>query len=190
MSKYTIVGLDCEMTGGRFEPQFKTCQVGIAYAADNHFVSDVGWAEYDFTEEALQVNRFTHERIRKGRTTEAVSNKAVGWVKQVNPEMGRLIAVGWGVDGDLRFIRKDLPLLGLWFAWRYVNLTSVCTFLGNMRGRCGEYSATTWKMKAKKNAERKLIEYGHTPNPHDAGWDALVALYGYEWLRSVIRIHE
>jgi oligoribonuclease (3'-5' exoribonuclease) len=192
MSKFTIVGLDCEMTGGHFESAYKTCQVGIAYAAENFFVSDVGWrgSEYEHTAEALLVNKFTHERIQNGPSPDVVERKSVAWVNTVNPAPGLLLAVGWGVHGDLRFVRRDLPALGERFAWRCVDLTSVCTFLGNMRGRYGEYSATTWKQKAKKFAVDKLKKYNIEKNFHDAGYDALVALYGYEWLRSVVRIQD
>lgn len=190
MSKYTIVGLDCEMTGGRFEPQFKTCQVGIAYSVENWIKSDVGWDDYEYTDEALQINKFSHKRIKDGPPPFKVSEKLTGWCRTVNPQKGSLIAVGWGVDGDLRFVRRDLSALGECFAWRYINLTSVCTFLGGLRGRYGLYSATTWKQKAKKHAQRVLDEYNIPHQPHDAGYDALIALYGYEWLRSVIRIHE
>lgn len=208
MTQLRYVGLDGEMTGsGSREPEvvaskkYQLIQIGLATMEMSErpdlytlrtFVSDIGYSDWPFGGsyqlEAMEVNKFTPERIRAGPRPGLVDSTACAWL---NKRLGLredgtakrdLHAVGWNVGAfDMPFVREYLPTLGDRFSYRSVDLNSI---VFSKADTVDEYHEL--KGKAKSGAEVLLRKMGIQPNWHDAGYDAANALMAFKLLREKI----
>ena len=192
MSKHRFIGLDGEMTGGTktldFYKEYQLCQIGIALSYDDIFSSDIGFDEgsYKVTEQALEVNKFTHERIQSGPRQGEVDSELVTWIRErileANKPFGlKLIAVGWNVSSwDMPFVRQYLPRFAEWVWYRAVDLNSVVFTAQKVTGQ--SYDAI--KGGAKRYAE-KVIK--HSVEWHSAGYDAAASLAAWDYLIKLLK---
>jgi hypothetical protein len=182
---YVFVGCDGEMTGAAKMPDFYShyalIQIGLAITPDITFVSDIGHNTYNWEQEALDVNKFSHERIMKGPRPSVVDAALVEWVKANVPgERIRLIPVGFNVASfDVPYVRYWLPEFSKLLGYRAVDLNSVLYTAAKVTGRAYDKI----KDAAKKYAVRVL---DRPENHHDAGYDAAVALAAWEYLIKLL----
>jgi hypothetical protein len=151
------------------------------------FVSDIGHDKWNSQPQAMEVNKFTSERIRAGPNREQVDDGANWWLDEYLGAGKRdLHAVGWNVGSfDMPFVREYLPKLGDRFSYRSVDLNSI---LYSMADTENEYKEL--KGKAKARAESALRALGIAPAWHDAGYDAANALMAFKYLREEILLEE
>ncbi len=189
MSDYKLAGLDGEMTGGtktlEFYREYQLIQIGVAFdLTDNIYTSDIGFKEneYKWTQEALDVNKFTHERIQAGPSAALVDAEIVAWLRGHNiNETAKLIAVGWNVASwDLPFVRYYLPRFGKFLSYRTIDLNAIVFAAERITG----LSYNTIKDHAKRYAEKRLEHRCFQPEPawHNAGFDAAASLAAFEYL--------
>lgn len=187
MSEHQVVGLDGEMTGGTktldFYKEYQLCQIGVALSYDDVFTSDIGFDEgkYKVTEEALEVNKFTHERIQSGLRQEQVDSDLVRWIRgripAANTPFGlKLIATGWNVASwDLPFVRFYLPRFSEWLWYRTIDLNAVVFAAEKVTGK----SYKSIKDAAKRYAEKVIKP---PADWHNAGYDAAASLAAWHYL--------
>lgn len=192
-------GLDGEMTGsdiGRWGTRL--IQIGAALEDGGTYTADIGWrdGEYTWSEQALQVNGFTHARIQAGRSPAEVDEELAAWLiaRGVGPRS--LVPVGFNVGTfDMPFVRATLPDTARLFSYRACDLNTLCFGLHRAtiptratRTKPGATPPTWkgWKRMAKRAAEESLTARGIMPAWHDAGYDALAALEAYHYLQGVI----
>ncbi len=195
MSEHRFCGLDGEMTGGtktlHFFDEYQLCQIGIALSYDDIFTRDIGYkeGEYKVTEEALEVNKFTHERIQSGPSQWQVDSELVQWVRERVPAAStpyglKLIAVGWNVSSwDMPFVRRYLPRFAEWVWYRAVDLNSVVFTAQKVTGQ--SYDAI--KGGAKQYAEYVLSKKYPESKWHDAGYDAAASLAAWDYLVKLLK---
>lgn len=188
-----FVGLDGEMTGttkkgeGQASEKYQLIQIGLSVEAvgmpNATFVSDIGYASWNETKEAMEVNKFTAERIRAGPSGLKVDAEALTWLEsKLGSGIRDLHAVGWNVGSfDLPFVQKYLPNLGDRFSYRSVDLNSVVYAIVGPEGTFEEYDGL--KAKAKQYAEKELGE----ARWHDAGYDAAASLLAFRFLCEYAR---
>jgi len=185
MNTYRFCGTDGEMTGAQkvhdFYREYALIQIGVAITPDIIFTSDIGHQTYNWTQEALDVNKFTHERIRAGPAPAVVDAALVEWVKANVPgERIKLIPVGFNVASfDVPYVRYWLPEFSKLLGYRSVDLNSVLYTAAKVTGR----GYDKIKDAAKKYAVRVLAR---PENHHDAGYDAVVALAAWEYLIKLL----
>lgn len=180
MSRPLFLGLDIECTGSDVD-KHAIIQIGIACRHEGRIVWqawDIGQQEYVWEQEALNVNKFTHERIKMGHPVESVDAYAASEIEKWRD--GRsAIAVGWNVAGfDIPFIKKAMPLTYDKLSYRTVDLNAII-FAASLAGY-GAYDKM--KRRAKGYAEATLPAV----NWHDAGYDAAAGLASLEYLVNEI----
>lgn len=211
MSRLVYVGLDGEMTGSGSRDrknvahkEYQLIQIGLAtmemqppspyhtlgvFAPETlkTYVSDIGFDKWNSQPRAMEVNKFTPERIRAGPRPSAVDAAACVWLDgRVGAGRRDLHAVGWNVGSfDMPFVREYLPNLGDRFSYRSVDLNSI---LYSVADADDEYREL--KSRAKSGAEDELRALGIPPNHHDAGYDAANALMAFKLLREKILLEE
>ena len=80
------------------------------------------------------------------------------------------------------FVQKLLPHTFSLFSRRTVDLNALCFALDGKVDNGMPVKVDTWKKRAKLYAIEKI---GYE-NQHDAGWDAMMHLYSFEYLRNVM----
>ena len=182
---YAWAGTDGEMTGAQkvldFYREYALIQIGLALTPNTIFVSDIGHQTYNWTQEALDVNKFTHERIKAGPPPAEVDKALVNFVAaQIPGERVRLIPVGWNVGHfDVPFVRYWLPDFGRLLGYRSVDLNAVTYTAAQVTGRAYDKI----KNAAKRYAERVLAR---PKDWHNAGYDAAAALASWEYLVKLL----
>jgi hypothetical protein len=190
MSKLNFIGLDGEMTGSGSRERgvvaskkYQLIQIGLAANPNNiqTFCSDIGYREWNSQPEAMEVNKFTPERILAGPAPDYVDSEACRWLdKQVGKGRRDLHAVGWNVGGfDMPFVAEYLPKLFDRFSYRCVDLNSIVFAMSD-----DENDYKRIKGKVKSGAEVLLKKRGIQSDWHNAGYDAVNALLAFELLRE------
>mgnify|MGYP001583711708 CR=1 FL=1 len=195
MTEYLLLGLDGEMTGGTktldFYKEFQLCQIGLAlgFNKEDVYTSDIGFDanEYKWTQEALDVNKFTHERIVSGPRQWQVDSELVAWLRarSIVEDGSKLVAVGFNVASwDLPFVRYYLPRFSKSLSYRTVDLNAVLFAAEQVTG----LSYNSIKDHAKRYAKKVLAKTGAYPvaMPHDAGYDAAASLAAFEYLVKLL----
>ena len=186
----TWIGLDIETTGSDRD-QHQMIQIGVAYGIGRTFVSDIGWAsgKYNWTKQALAINKFTHERIWAGPPASDVDQRLYRFLTASGATKGSLVPVGWNVGTfDMPFVRETLPVTATLFGYRSTDLNSAC-FLLEGKGLPESMIASKvptwmdWKAMAKAHARDILRNMGYEIKVHDAEYDAIEALFAYQRLK-------
>jgi len=96
---------------------------------------------------------------------------------------GKTIPVGFNVGSfDMPFVKDSLPKSFSLFSRRTVDLNAICFALDHKEHNGMPVKAETWKKMAKAYAIQKI----GMENQHDAGWDSLMHIYCFEYLRGII----
>lgn len=183
-----FIGLDGEMTGGDVK-QHELIQIGVAISHDRIFSSRIGWQQFNFSQEALDVIGVQVDEIKQGPSAQIVDQALVEWVQAQNVEEHSLIPVGWAVATfDRPFIAKTLPKFYRYLHHHSVDLNSVVYTFGDIVPYINKRpDSSIWKKMAKEAAYYFLLcEEARKPKPHDAGDDALLSLLSWRWLRNVL----
>jgi DNA polymerase III epsilon subunit-like protein len=129
LNGHRIMGLDIETTGSDFTDRIRTIQIGVVDSETGAmFTSDIKWerSDFDFVEEAREVNGFTDERIAEAPLSSEVDMQLACWLSELGVVKGRAVVVGFNVGGfDMPFVRRDLPVSALKFSYQTLDLNAV-----------------------------------------------------------------
>lgn len=174
------LGLDGEMTGGDV---FKNelCQIGLATETGEKFESDIRCTLEHIDDDAMAVHGIDRGWLKEGAPAPAVvDQRATEWFNK-QTKLAKAIPVGWGVSYfDMPFVRRTLPQLAQRISRQSMELGAAGYLLAKTLG----LNPKTLKNHAKKYAESMI---GETSRWHNAGYDALAAIYGFEYYQRVIK---
>jgi DNA polymerase III epsilon subunit-like protein len=182
------IGIDGEMSGTEIESGHKLIQIGMAKYVDGRVFStgtllNPGVMEWSY--QAESVHQFTREDIEKhGEDPAMVDQMLADWA---NPTSHRrdVVMVGFNVGSfDRAFIKQQLPITFSKFSRRSVDLNSIIFAMSDTNTQFERL-----KEKAKDYAFEKMdgMFDGFKDRQHDAEYDAVMSLYCFEYLTSVIK---
>ena len=205
----TFIGLDLETSGTDIFSGAVPIQLGIAVRPEGKALEAKGWYIGGWEWENLQpetygpshtqrawwssdsqkIHGLTPMGLKNMPTSFDVSRNAVEWLdNQGMPKPADLHIVGWNVAGfDLPFVRKYMPALDRRLSYRTVDLNAVtfalsgCQYFGRTMGYQGI------KRASKEYALEEMSVLGIPEEWHDAQFDAIAALYCYDWLVRMTR---
>jgi hypothetical protein len=202
-----FVGMDLE-TSGSDHVRSALIQVGIANEYGQIYSSYVGgwtftdslggypdgrrtWTWSDEAEE--RAHKIPQATIDAARPRWEVDAEARQWIREyVGIVPKAIIAVGWNIAGfDFPFWREYLPQASSSMAYRSVDLNALVfgvTQAGMLRPDGQPW--TYYKLKGYVKREAAEMHYARTGGEaqnHDAGYDALVAIYAWDVLKDVLR---
>jgi len=193
----TFVALDGEMTGSHGPLAFKRyqlCQIGLAFLDDmgevNWLLSTIGYDHVEQEPEAMAVHGITEAQIKAAARAPEVDQLLVKWLDEHGIQT--IIPVGWNVGQfDMPFVREYLPNFARRVRMRSVDLNGVAFTLSELIG----VSVNSVKAAAKRHAEQKIQRYTSLITPeqwkaHNAGFDAMVALYSWEYFKKILVVRE
>lgn len=187
MSNFLFVGLDGEMSGTELQDGARLIQIGLAVSAGT-FASYVNPGTLSWSEEAEEVHKIPQSSLLDFPDAEVVDLNCYEFLVSQGADTKRrnnTIAVGWNVGSfDMPFVRTSLPKTNSLFSRRTVDLNALCFALDGKEDNGVEISFETWKKRSKEYA----IEAIGFENAHDAGWDALMSLYCFHYLRHQMRL--
>ena len=182
------IGLDGEMSGTDINAGHKLIQIGLAKIVDGDMISTsslLNPGEMLWSLEAEKVHQFSQETIKAdGAEPLVIDQELADWVS-LNPDRQRTIAVGFNVGSfDMPFVSATLPKLRSRLSRRTVDLNSILFAMSDTDGQFQKIKA-----KSKDYAIEKMsgMFEGFKDRQHDAEYDAVMALYCFEYLRSVIK---
>jgi DNA polymerase III epsilon subunit-like protein len=183
----TYIGLDGEMSGTEIDSGHKLIQIGMAKIIDGKMSSigvllNPGIMEWSL--QAESVHRFSREYIEKnGEDPAMVDQMLADWA---NPSSHKrdFVMVGFNVGSfDKPFVSQALPILFSRFSRRSVDLNSIIFAMSDNNQQFEEI-----KNSAKEYAFQKMegMFEGFSNRQHDAEYDAVMSLYCFEYLRTLI----
>ena len=182
------IGLDGEMSGIDINNGHKLIQIGLAKMVDGKMLSTsslLNPGEMAWSEEAQAVHQFTIEDIKsRGADPDLVDLKLADWVS-TKADRQRTIVVGFNVGSfDMPFVSQTLPTLRSRLSRRSVDLNSILFALSDTDSQFQKL-----KSKSKDYAIEKMdgMFEGFKNRQHDAEYDAVMALYCFEYLRNLIK---
>ena len=176
------------MSGTDVDSGHKLIQIGMAKVVENTMTSvgillNPGIMEW--SEEAEAIHQFSREQIEKnGEDPAMVDQQLADWT---NPSSHRrdFVMVGFNVGSfDRPFIKQTLPLLYSKFSRRSVDLNSVIFSMADTNANFEKI-----KSRSKSYAFEKMegMFEGFSNRQHDAEYDAVMSLYCFEYLISLIK---
>jgi hypothetical protein len=182
VSELIFLGLDGEMTGSGSPLDYQLIQIGVALMNGERFVSDIGFDTWNQTQEAMEVNKFTDERIRAGPAQWGVDRALFDFLEGSGAQPRRVVPIGWNVGSfDMPFVRQYLPRSAALFSYRTIDLNAVAFTVAAALGEDWK----NLKKQAQKYADDHLGSLG--TQRHDAGYDAAAAVWEWRWLMAKIR---
>jgi DNA polymerase III epsilon subunit-like protein len=182
------IGLDGEMSGVDINNGHKLIQIGLAKIVDGEMISTsalLNPGKMSWSEEAEKVHLFSRSKIEKeGLDPKSVDHQLADWVS-VKPDRQRTIAVGFNVGSfDMPFLSQSLPVLKSRLSRRSVDLNSILFAMSSTDGQFQKI-----KKGSKDYAKNKMESMfeGFKNREHDAEYDAVMSLYCFEYLRSLIK---
>jgi DNA polymerase III epsilon subunit-like protein len=183
------IGLDGEMSGIDINNGHKLIQIGLAKMVDGKMTSTsalLNPGKMAWSEEAEKVHLFSRDKIKKdGVDPKSVDHALSDWVS-LKADRQNTITVGFNVGSfDLPFVSQTLPVLKSRISRRSVDLNSILFAISNTDGQFQKI-----KSQSKNYAEEKMdgMFDGFKNREHDAEYDAVMALYCFEYIRSVIKL--
>jgi len=203
----TFIAIDGEMTGGGVQPpgakphyqRFALIQLGMAELAVEEvwregtkpipywFLATIGYDQIEQEPEAMAVHGITEAEIKAAPRPAEVDALAVKWLDERG--IRRAIPVGYSVGSfDAPYIREYLPNLARRISMRALDLNGPVFLISQITGR--SYKAV--KTAAKQYAEKQIrVNTSYTEaKPHEASYDALVAIYSLEYFKSILVMKE
>ena len=198
-----FLGLDFETSGADIDDGAVPIQVGIAsfpFGDAEVFVRDIGswnWTDEPWvddhvggrlatwSEDAYDVHRIPRERLRAAPSAGLVDVWAAAEVERIAGNVPRpwRNVVGWNVAGfDLAFAKRFMPETMKKLSYRTVDLNAIVFSIAG--DSVGDYHDV--KKEAKDYAAAEVAATGLFDGDqwHDAGYDALAALYAFEYLHN------
>lgn len=189
-----FIGLDGEMSDNDIDNGAALIQIGFAilkddglnatYSTINPILVDDG--QLHWSDEAAKVHNIPLEEVFNSPVSFEVDRQMKDWLinKAGLDPKSRInnVPVGWNVAGfDMPYLKKYLPASYALFSRRTVDLNAICFALGG-----AVKSAEWWKKAAKEYAE-EMCPPTEGYGPHNAGWDAIMSIYCFEYLSSAVR---
>ena len=144
---------------------------------------------FAWSSRAEGVHGFTRDEVLAAPSAKDVDEALCTWLLEQGIDAdvrGGVIPVGFNVGAfDMPHLAVALPQAHAMFSRRTVDLNSVCFTIDGMVYGGMPVSASGWKRMAKTYADRVLHAAGTVVNQHDAGYDALLHLHAWRFLRSV-----
>ena len=188
----TYIGIDGEMSGTDIDAGHKLIQIGLAKYNPTGGVDHIGYlinpGDMAWSMQAQEVHQFSEEYIRDyGKWPGEIDQTVAEWA---NPgEQKRdFVMVGFNVGSfDRPFIKQTLPITHSKFSRRSVDINSVIFSLSDTNSAFERI-----KGRAKDYAFEKMegMFHGFSNRQHDAEYDAVMSLYCFEYLRSLIKLQE
>lgn len=200
----SFIGLDFE-TSGTNHDRHAPIQIGLATPDGTVYSSLIGgwsWAdrglvlpkEYEWDERAAEIHNISRLDLDYAGSAEMVDTFAAGFIHEhyadVRPT--RLHAVGWNIAAfDFPFLRKHLLLTSKAISYRSVDLNALV--FGMTQAKLSDRNGDVWGYQRLKSsvkdraAHRVWEETGQEPSWHDAGYDAITALYAFEALQDEMK---
>lgn len=184
----TYIGLDGEMSSADIETGGKLIQIGMAKFVDGQMTSIgrmLNPGSMDWSEEAESVHQFSREYIEKNGEDPAMVDEMLADWANPTPYRRDFVMVGFNVGSfDRPFVKQSLPILFSKFSRRSVDLNSLIFALSDTNSKF-----ETIKAKAKDYAFKKMegMFDGFQNRQHDAEYDAVMSLFCFEYLQSVIK---
>jgi DNA polymerase III epsilon subunit-like protein len=185
----TYIGIDGEMSSSDIKDGGKLIQIGMAKHVDGK-VESIGVmlnpGSVTWSEEAESVHLFTRDYIEKhGEDPPLVDEMLANWANKTNRRRD-YVMVGFNVGAfDRPFIEQLLPNLFSKFSRRSVDLNSIIFALAETNEE-----VESIKADAKRYALHKMhgMFEGFKDRYHDAEYDAVMSLYCFEYLRSILDV--
>jgi hypothetical protein len=183
---YLYIGLDGEMSSSELAEGGKLIQIGL-FTQDGYQLSmKINPGECQWSERAFEVHGITLESLQSAPLPDEVDSQVYDWLIAIGVDTnsrGKTIPVGFNVGAfDMPFVKDSLPKSYSLFSRRTVDLNALCFALDYKEENGMPVKAATWKKRAKAYAIEKI----GTENQHDAGWDAEMHYYCFEYLKGVI----
>jgi DNA polymerase III epsilon subunit-like protein len=180
---FIFVGLDGEMSSSELDRGGRLLQIGLALANGASYSAMINPGEMLWDEKAVAVPGFTREMLPSSVNFEEVDQNGYDFLvsQGANPKRRtKTVPVGWNVGAfDMPFVRETLPLTYSLFSRRTVDLNALCFALDGK----DSLNFESWKRLSKEYAIEKI---GYE-DAHDAGWDAKMGLYCFEYLQNVVK---
>jgi len=184
---YLYLGLDGEMSSSELSEGGKLIQIGISTAEGVNRSYTMNPGECQWTEQAAAVHGLSLEFLQSCPSPAVIDADLYKFLIALGADTkrrGKTIPVGFNVGAfDMPFVKDSLPKSFSLFSRRTVDLNALCFALDYKEDNGMPMKAETWKKRAKAYAIEKI----GTENQHDAGWDSLMHIYCYEFLRKIIR---
>lgn len=183
----TFIGLDGEMTSSELADNGALIQLGLSTLVDGEMLSIcVNINPYfddrkvEWSDQAAAVHKIPIEIVKSFEPPQYADLMLADWLQGIGAKTNKrnnTVPVGFNVGAfDMPFVKNLLPQTYQYLSRRTVDLNALCFALA------GEFNFDTWKTRAKEYATEKI---GYE-NQHDAGWDATMHLYAFEYLRKAI----
>ena len=184
---YLFLGLDGEMSSSELSEGGKLIQIGVATEDGLMRSYTMNPGPCQWSEQAFAVHGITREKLSTSLSPEIVDVKLYEFLVELGADTkrrGKTIPVGFNVGAfDMPFVKDSLPKSYSLFSRRTVDLNALCFALDYKEENGMPVKAETWKKRAKAYA----IEQIGAENQHDAGWDSLMHIYCFEYLRQIIK---
>jgi hypothetical protein len=194
----TFFGLDGEMSAAELHAGGRLIQIGAAAHTypdgvtlteePDAFSMLLNPGSMSWDPESAAVHGFTREEIEAAAPAADVDDALYSWLvaRGANPKRREnTIAVGFNVGSfDLPHLAVVLPKTYSLFSRRSLDLNSICFTLDGkpIDGTPGTWQQ--WKEAAKTHAIVTLAGLGYQEAEHDAGYDALLHLYVWRFLKD------
>lgn len=184
----TYIGIDGEMSGTDIEAGHKLIQIGMARFTESG-IDSIGRllnpGAMAWSAQAEEVHQFSRDYIEKdGEDPALVDEHLANWA---NPTAQRrdFVMVGFNVGSfDRPFIKRTLPITYGKFSRRSVDLNSVIFSMSDTNSEF-EYIKANAKDYAFEKMDGMFSDFKN--RQHDAEYDAVMSLYCFEYLRSIIK---
>jgi hypothetical protein len=164
----------------------KLIQIGMSTSDGYQLSMKINPGECQWSERAFEVHGITLESLQKESLPNEVDGRVYDWLIAIGADTnrrGKTIPVGFNVGAfDMPFVKDSLPKTYSLFSRRTVDLNALCFALDYSLDNGMPMKAETWKKRAKAYAIEKI----GTENQHDAGWDSLMHIYCFEYLKGVM----
>jgi DNA polymerase III epsilon subunit-like protein len=185
----TYIGIDGEMSGTELSSGHKLIQIGMAKYVNGEMTS-VGYlinpGEMAWSMQAQEVHQFTKEDIElSGFNPAVVDDVTADWANPNKEDKGNFVMVGFNVGSfDRPFIKDVLPKLYSRFSRRSVDINSLIFAMSNNHSEFEKIKAAA-KEYAFIKMEGMFNDFKN--RQHDAEYDAVMSLYCFEYLRSLMK---
>jgi hypothetical protein len=184
---YLFLGLDGEMSSSELAEGGKLIQIGVSTEEGHSFSYDMNPGECQWSEVAFGVHGITLESLKVCPPASEVDELLyeILLILGADPKRrNKTIPVGLNVGAfDMPFIKDSLPKSFSLLSRRTVDLNALCFALDMREDNGMPVKAETWKKRAKEYAINKI----GAENQHNAGWDSLMHIYCFEYLKGVMR---
>ena len=193
-----LIGLDGEMSAADTAAGGRLIQIGLAVHTTPDgteaerpatFSSLINPGDITWDARAAAVHGYTLADVLTAPLASGVDDAVVTWLAQHGLDRERRgIAIGFNVGAfDIPHLTLVLPRTARLFARRTIDLNALCFTLDGVAHQGTPASWSGWKRMATTYAERVIAaNAAHDLAAHDAGYDALLHLHAWRFLRAAI----